>query len=406
MSLAELIEECRELAISKNYSSSTYKTMDKDWTDLMEFASINNEKKYSEHLCDMFLDFKLGNYEFSKLSPRKKRLTRNIGILKSYAMNGDFEYRVRTYVARYENDEIGDTIKEFIAFKESEGLCLSTIQEYERQLIRLNHFLYNIGIHSPSDITMKHIYSFFEERALRNFNLKNLLTFVKKFLRWLYESEKIKDDMSKYIKPSASNRKRSLPTTYTKEEILTMLKAVDRSSAKGKRDYAMLLLCTHLGLRSGDIVSLKFTNLDWEKNQISIYQSKTGDLVTFPLLSDIGNAIIDYLQYGRPQKESEFVFLSHCTNVKELKTPTLHSIVTEYLRKAQIKDFMKRKHGPHALRHSLASELLKKDVSLPIISTILGHQSSETTKVYLTIDAHSLRELTLPMPVMLSPLYQ
>ena len=140
-------------------------------------------------------------------------------------------------------------------------------------------------------------------------------------------------------------------------------------------------------------------------NTITIVQGKTKEKVEFPLLPDIGNALIDYLKYGRPQNESKYVFLSHSINSEKLAPPTLHSIVAENLRKADIKGYKEKKHGPHALRHSLASELLKQDTSLPIISTVLGHQSTETTKIYLSVDVESLRVLTLPIPKITSPYY-
>ena len=126
---------------------------------------------------------------------------------------------------------------------------------------------------------------------------------------------------------------------------------------------------------------------------------KTGIPVEFPLLSSVGNAIIDYLKYGRPKTDAREVIVSHLgSNLgRPLSSPTIHSIVTKYLRRAAIDGWSKKKHGPHAMRHSLATNLLKKNVALPIISTVMGHQRTETTKIYISVDYDKLKACALPM---------
>lgn len=91
---------------------------------------------------------------------------------------------------------------------------------------------------------------------------------------------------------------------------------------------------------------------------------------------------------------------------KPLSPTTLHSIVTKYMKRAGIKDWQKKKHGPHAMRHSLATNLLKKNVAMPVISTVMGHQRTETTSVYLSVDYDKLKQCALPMPTLHSPLYR
>ena len=89
-----------------------------------------------------------------------------------------------------------------------------------------------------------------------------------------------------------------------------------------------------------------------------------------------------------------------------LAIPTIHSIVSRYMQVAHITHWKEKKHGPHSLRHSLATNLLKKNVSMPVISTVLGHQCTETTKIYLKVDADSLVKCVLPIPPIASPLYE
>jgi integrase len=183
---------------------------------------------------------------------------------------------------------------------------------------------------------------------------------------------------------------------------------VERSSATGKRDYLVLLLAAEYGWRSGDIVNFKFSQINWDKNVISFSQHKTDIPVEYPLLSSVGNAIIDYLKHGCPSTDVEKIIVSAESSKKghPISSATVHSIVTKYMAKADIKNWKNKKHGAHSLRHSLATNMLKKNVSMPIISSVLGHQNTETAKIYLKIDMEKLHQCPLTMPVMYSPHYK
>jgi site-specific recombinase XerD len=196
------------------------------------------------------------------------------------------------------------------------------------------------------------------------------------------------------------NKRCKIPTTYDEEEIRRMIASVERSSGTGKRDYLILLLAAEYGWRSSDIVGFRFSQIDWDKNIIRFSQHKTNIPVEFPLLSSVGKAIIDYLKHGRPVTVSEEIIVSaeSAKRGRPLSSPTVHSIVAKYMHKANIKNWKSKKHGPHSLRHSLATNMLKKNVSMPIISIVLGHQDTESTKIYLKIDLEKLRQCPLSMP--------
>jgi integrase len=226
------------------------------------------------------------------------------------------------------------------------------------------------------------------------------------FLRYLGRKGLLAADWS-YLVPKDNYKKEAkLPTTYTKEEIERMLLAVDRGNPKGKRDYAILLLACRLGLRASDICGMTFDNLLWQKNLIILMQEKTKKCIELPLLAEVGNAIIDYLKYGRPVSNLSYVFLHAGNGYRRLQEPTLYSIVCFYLRRAKIQNLEKRKRGPHALRHSLAGFLLQKKTPLPVISEVLGHSSTETTKIYLRIDMDALRPCALDVPPVEERYYQ
>ncbi len=188
------------------------------------------------------------------------------------------------------------------------------------------------------------------------------------------------------------SKKSQIPSAYSQEEIRDLLACVDRGNPKGKRDYAILLIAIRLGMRASDICELTFDNFKWEFNTIELIQGKTDKAIVLPLLNDVGEAVIDYIKYGRPTVQENEVFLRLSAPIERMKAPTLHSIVTQYMNKAGIQIPEGKKHGPHSLRHSLASALLHNNTPMPIISEVLGHTDSNTTSVYLKIDVLHLRE--------------
>ena len=194
------------------------------------------------------------------------------------------------------------------------------------------------------------------------------------------------------------NKKSNIPSVFTRSQILKILDAVDRKTPTGKRDYAMILLASELGMRSGDICHLKLETLKWSENKIRFIQEKTYKQIILPMSRKIGEAIIAYIKNGRPKSSSKYIFIRHYAPYEYLTNGTTHSMMRKYLKLANIKIDKGKTCGFHSLRHSFANNLLKKRVSLPVISEILGHKSSEATKIYLKVDITQLRKCALEVP--------
>lgn len=188
-----------------------------------------------------------------------------------------------------------------------------------------------------------------------------------------------------------------IPSFYTAEEVATVENSVSRSSSVGKRNYAMVLLASRLGLRASDIANIQFSNIDWDKDMITLIMQKTGKTIELPLLADVGNAIIDYLQHGRPQSELQNVFLSCRAPYVAATKAMVRAAINTIICKAGI-DVSARHHGPHSLRNSLASTMLENGTMIPVISESLGHRNTETTLTYLRIDIKSLMQCAIPVP--------
>lgn len=358
-----------------------------------------NEKGFSDYSateCELFIREIIGNGEYKHLSTDDKSAIRCANILIEYHLTGMISYRIKN-TRELLHGRIGEGIQSFLEFRKAGGFSPDTISDDRIYLGRFQKYLDAVGRIDLSELSQADILGFIKVLGYSTkATIHCTLCSLRGFLRYL-ASEGVVD--WSYLVPKDSYKKEAkLPTTYTKEEIERMLSAVDRGNPKGKRDYAMLLLACRLGLRASDICGLTFDNLLWQENLIVLMQEKTKKRIELPLLAEVGNAIIDYLKYGRPVSQLPYVFLHAGNGYRRLQEPTLHSIVCFYLRRAGIANVEKKKHGPHALRHSLAGFLLQKKTPLPVISEVLGHSSTETTKTYLRIDMEHLRLCALEVP--------
>ncbi len=188
-----------------------------------------------------------------------------------------------------------------------------------------------------------------------------------------------------------------------------ILNAVDRASAVGKRDYAILLCIAVYGWRAGDIRNIRLEDIDWKNNKISFIQQKTKVPAEYPILPVVGNAIADYLKNARPKSNSDKIFLkmSYKFSGQIITGPAfIQAILLKYIQRVGIKDLESRKHGTHALRFTLATNLIRNGQSIHITKSILGHKSTDVTLNYVRLDIESLRKCNLHMPVCISPLYK
>ena len=230
-------------------------------------------------------------------------------------------------------------------------------------------------------------------------SMSSILTTLRVFLRFLYLNSFIDTDLSVSVPKQNKHYYPSVPTTWKPEDVKRMLESIDRGNPLGKRDFAILLLVAKLGIRVGDIKSMKLTALDWRSMKIRITQQKTGVQTTFPILNDIGWALIDYLKNGRPAECcSPYLFVRLRAPYEAFgKDANLHNIITKHTRAAGITVPKGNRQGLHSLRHTLASTLLEQGTPLSVISEILGHIDAKSTAVYLRTDMKGLKECTLDL---------
>ena len=163
--------------------------------------------------------------------------------------------------------------------------------------------------------------------------------------------------------------------------------------------YAAICLMAYLGMRAGDIITLRFCDIDWTKETISYSQQKTGNPLSLPLIDEVKLPLADYIRNGRHESaDPEYVFVTmYAPYTRYTCTSSLFRMVEKCMQTAGI-CYEGRHHGPHSLRHSLASNMLSENVPISAISNIMGHSSTRTTEIYLTVDETHLKEISLEVP--------
>jgi site-specific recombinase XerD len=298
-------------------------------------------------------------------------------------------------------------MQDYITHKKSYGISSITVDGYKHCFQHFLSYLEDNDIHDVRPINQQLLMNYANQLGFCTPYVRHRnLSAIKGYLRYLYDRELTEADCSRMVPRDKYVKQPQLPSTYTREEVESLRASIERSSPKGKRDYAMVLITARLGLRATDVCCLTFENIQWEQSLIVLNQKKTGERIELPLLSEIGEAIIDYLKYGRPESDLPYIFLHVNHPYDRLNSSTLHSIVSLYLRRAGIHYEEERRHGPHALRHSLAGVLLAKKTPIPVISEVLGHRSTESTRFYLRIDLNSLRQCALEVPPVSPAFYE
>lgn len=262
-------------------------------------------------------------------------------------------------------------------------------------------FLRDMSITEPDDfarLTTADVLGYVERRA-RDASAATAVAMcsrLRSFLRYLHVKGLIEHDLAACVPSVKKWRFTALPTYLSAEQLELVLQCCDRSTASGRRDYAVLLLLSRLGLRAQEVATLTLDDIDWRAGQFRI-QGKGRQPAIMPLPPDVGAAIAAYLQSGRPVSDHRQLFLRAYPPHSGFPPATgIRDIAARALRRARINDIAHR--GSHIFRHSLATELLGSGAALTQISQVLRHRDHNTTRIYAKVDLASLRTLSLPWP--------
>ena len=242
----------------------------------------------------------------------------------------------------------------------------------------------------PKDITA-FILSY--TQSVKRSTAKLMVTSLRAFFRYLRFRGQIATDLAAFVPAISDWRLTGLPKSLEPEQIEGLLKSCDQNTKVGQRDYTILSLLARLGLRAGEIVKMTLDDINWDVGEL-IIRGKGPRKDKLPIPYDVGEALVAYLQHGRPACPTRCVFIRARAPYQGFSSSVaICNIVQRALLRAKINSCHK---GAHLLRHSLATNMLRKGASLTEIGEILRHQLPSTTEIYTKIDIVSLRSLAQP----------
>jgi site-specific recombinase XerD len=278
------------------------------------------------------------------------------------------------------------------------GLRNATIYNNARHVDQFLNERFGHGKVKFSAIRAQEIIEFVKSQSRQHSRawMLQVISALRSFLRFTHYRGYTATDLSPVVPIVANWRKATLPKHLSAEAVERVLNACDRTTAVGRRNYAILLLLARLGLRAGEVIALQLEDIDWGNAQITIRSNKGQGWARLPLPVDVGEAIASYLKNDRPRCACRNVFVRLVAPyVKLSNSPVIAVITRKAIEKAGVESDRK---GSHLFRHSLATEMLRQGASLDEIGQVLRHRDPDTTAIYAKVDLNALRRLAIPWP--------
>jgi integrase/recombinase XerD len=302
--------------------------------------------------------------------------------------------------AAVRDDEISRPVllQDFLAWmRQHRGVIEATLRHYEYHLADLLDRLGN----DPSCFTAPKLRDFVRQQSKHYSSTggtKKLFTAVRMFLRYLTIEGKCPVGLVYALPPLAGWSQQSVPPSLPVDDVERLIATCNPTGKLGLRDRAILLLLARLGLRAGDVAGLRLTDISWPQATIRVIGKGQREAL-LPLPQEVGDAILTYLEFGRPRVDSDHVFLRCCAPFRPFADGNPVSLI---VRRAFLRSGIKTPSlGSHILRHSVASEMLRQGIPLYGIATVLRHRSIDTTTLYAKVDLDLLRQVAQPWPEVL-----
>jgi integrase/recombinase XerD len=219
---------------------------------------------------------------------------------------------------------------------------------------------------------------------------------LRTFFRFCLYRRYIREPLDLAVPTLRTYKLATVPRGLSQTQSLQVLQGIDRNTAVGRRDYAIVQLLYTYGIRGGQVRALRLEQIDWVQNQILIEATKRGKDSCLPLTPEVGESLLDYLQNSRPATSFPQVFLTSRAPYHPLpRSSSLAAIINRCIRAAGIEIQSK---GAHTFRHGFATRMLEKGQSLKAIADVLGHRHLGTTFLYTKVDFDRLKQVALDWP--------
>lgn len=297
--------------------------------------------------------------------------------------------------SRISHDPFAEETPGFFAYlREERGLRETSILHYGHYLRLFEAYLVRVGVRTLGELSPPVLSAFVKESSCRlsQSSITGLCSSLRVFLRYIHREGLISRDLAGTMEAPKKYRLSRIPRCISWDEVRRMLEVVDRRTAVGKRDYAILLLLVTYGLRAREVAALSLDDIDWERERLLVPERKAGHCTAYPLSAVVGEALLDYLKYARPETVERQIFFRVMAPRKPLTQNTVGNRATCYLRKAGIQV---RRPGSHTLRHTCVQRLIDAEFPLKTIGDYVGHRSPRSTEVYSKVAVETLREVAL-----------
>jgi integrase/recombinase XerD len=275
---------------------------------------------------------------------------------------------------------------------EERGLRASSLKLYGHHLRQFASYLERIGLNDLRQLSPPVLSGFVIDLSGHAAwsSVRNACGVLHVLLAYLYRERILSKDLSGAVESPQTYRLAKIPRSITWEEVRCLLEAVDRRTPTGRRDYAILLLLVTYGLRAREVAALTLDDIDWRNERLRIPERKAGHSTAYPLSSVVGQAIVDYIQQGRPQTTDRHVFFRALAPQHPITAAAVSSRAAHYLHQIGVSV---PRAGSHTLRHTCVQRLVDAEFDLKVIGDYVGHRSAASTEIYSKVAVEALREV-------------
>jgi integrase/recombinase XerD len=273
--------------------------------------------------------------------------------------------------------------------KEHKGLAENSLLQIELFVRRLDQFLHGEQVTQWNQLESRHIDVFVRQQADKNIKrIQRIHKILRGLFRFLFSLGLLKRDWGSALHAPRQYWLAHVPRAIRPDQVLRLLRSIDRDQRGGKRDFAMILMAATLGVRASEIACLHLDDFDWKRGAVRFKQHKNRKLLWMPLSRPLLDALVSYLQNERPRSTTQrAIFLRLNTPWGPLTARALAGVISKRMHAAGIAA------SGHQLRHGFASELLRVGVKFSTLQELLGHSHISSTQVYTKIDLVQLREV-------------
>lgn len=353
-----------------------------------------NQLKYDPAITDEFVQYQKERMKRGEISNYRDYLLAAERLNEVY-MTGTISVPKVIHGTKYIlNEENGKLLDHFLEWKQygdnTRDDAIWAVRKY------LFHFQ-QCGHESISDVTVEEARQFLLHVAseVKVSTLHTLLLYLKYFHIYLREHSIPAPDCVDLFNYTVY-REMPIQSYVTDTELEAVLNVIDRETFMGIRNYAIIMLAATTGMRACDVIRMKLSDIDWRKGEIKVNQKKTGRFIAFPLTSDVGKALKDYILNARPVSDCPEVFLSlRPPHAAMMDAVAVGDMFSKYQKKAGIVRQPFDGKGFHGLRRRLAKKLIVNGTPLTTVAQILGHSDLHSVRQYLSLDTGNLRECAL-----------